>query len=278
MYLMSSIMIPEVIIAHLQALPATSLAPFESRVPTSSFLTMRLPIHSAWLLFVFLVSFASAVFDLNQELDPEGALQVRLDYGFALRSDGENIDLTPQKRNVVFSSVLSFAGSANDISDGQLVQMCLDAYGEMVREGQRYGVPGGSKPSVMTVLAIGKLVILASSQRGPVVFTNLNSASPVSQSLNMCQLAFADVQQGRGEDPDNRDHKNERKCGEIMSAHLWFRIMEQAGFPQESMRDYGGRIVSCSKYRGSISILRPCGSGEQVGPRYYHHRAGLTLQ
>lgn len=146
---------------------------------------MRLPIHSAWLLFVFLVSFASAVFDLNQELDPEGALQVRLDYGFALRSDGENIDLTPQKRNVVLSSVLSFAGSANDISDGQLVQMCLDAYGEMVREGQRYGVPGGSKPSVMTVLAIGKLVILAFSQRGPVVFTNLNSASPCP-SLSIC--------------------------------------------------------------------------------------------
>ncbi|CZR59923.1 uncharacterized protein PAC_09818 [Phialocephala subalpina] len=202
------------------------------------------------LLILIVSVLVRAAYDLSIELVLRGDLQVRLDYNLA-RPAGAPPTQTSKKdiRTVVFTSHLEF---------GQDVKTLVEL--------GRYGFTKYAKPSVMTVFAIGKEIFLASSQKGLTSFINTFPDSPVVKSLALCQATFSDP---------TEYYMHEAKCGEIMSAHSFFRKHPAA----TTMNGLGGRTVSVEMAggTGSLQIKAPCGTGrdDKWGCNLFVEKQGL---
>lgn len=204
--------------------------------------------------------------DLKQELDPQGALGMRMDYGLATRKSYSNDE---NKHEFVFSTHLIFKNSVKEISDGQMVQLAYDATKEMGKDLEQYGAKNKagrpfppSTPTVVTIMAFGKEVIIASSQKGKLIFIDEVQTSPVSDQLEQCQMMWID---SVTPSKDNILHINYRHCGEIMATHLFYLLHEgkQIGdFPDPQPRMIS--IVRNHELPLGMQPFDPCGRDKKV--------------
>ncbi|KAF4551335.1 Hypothetical protein D9617_14g077930 [Elsinoe fawcettii] len=151
------------------------------------------------------------------------------------------------------SSHLRFNDNVNSMTDQQLYQMTIDAFNEMDGAMADYGWdPNGLRrtnymPSVMTVLAAGNDVFLASSQKGRHSFVTGIPDSPVAQALKRCETTA------------RPGPKYEGKCGEMMVTQAYYRL-----YPSPSgRRGQGARTLSVQKdLRGDVTFVLPCGTND----------------
>jgi hypothetical protein len=127
-------------------------------------------------------------YNLDERLEPQGPLGVRLDYNLAtswpepLTKKGKQV-----RRSFLWTSHLKFMEPVSKISDGQLWQMAYDAYDEMTTEMGRYGVTAKKDVSTgLTILAFGNEIILSSTVKGLGAFAYDYPPSSVSKSLQLC--------------------------------------------------------------------------------------------
>ena len=213
------------------------------------------------VLLVFFCQVLNAA-NFDEEHEPDGPLEIRLDYELATRNDKD----WEGGHQWVFSSHLTFNEEVTAITDGQLRKMAEDAFKEMEvnimkyepRMNKKLGRPT-MQPGVITVLALQREIFLSSSQKGSVAFINEVVNSPVKDQLELCQAIWQDF----NINPDKPDHKNGRKCGEVMAFHQYY--LEHG----EKLQDLDplGRVTTVSRLRdsGQISIIPPCGTDAHVG-------------
>ena len=173
---------------------------------------------SLWAFLILITSTLLAVaYDLSSRRDPQGPLGIRLDYSLAVASGGGTAQ-GGMGRQVVYTCHLKFKGNTESISDGQLFQMDIDAFKETEPERTQYKFGSRYKSAVMAVLAVGPDIFLASSQKGKASFTYGLQDSPVLKSLKLCQMVWHES------DKPSTIHQNEGSCGEVMGAHLCYRL------------------------------------------------------
>lgn len=219
--------------------------------------------HHLWTWLVLVSSsLVLAAFDLSTEKVPRGPLGIRLDRALALSTGSKQpVPQSPSdSRSIVLSSHLVFNSEVSLISDGQLRQIVTDAYKEMEPALTQYGFRSRAQPAVMTILAVGREIFLASSQRGAVSFTYDKPASPVALSLERCQMLWPDTHGPpkviEGEVYDQK-HQNTAKCGELMTAHMYYRLNTGV----ENMSGLGARALTVwRRAKGEVLPKAPCGS------------------
>jgi hypothetical protein len=225
-------------------------------------------IVSMFQTWAFLIAFTTALVsvppgnavDLSKPHPAQGPLKVLLDYNLAINSGAGPKQLgSGSKRTVLYSNVLQFQENVNTISSAQLVKIATDAYKEMAQLDSLYRFKD-ALPNVMSLLAIDNFIILASSQKGSTSFGMDLPESPVARTLARCQIAF---ERDTGK---NVNHRMNSRCGEIMAAHIYFRMMDS--MPGATMKGKSARIVAVERKPDGDSyeykIKAPCGTGEQV--------------
>ncbi|TLD05010.1 uncharacterized protein PgNI_09261 [Pyricularia grisea] len=214
-----------------------------------------------WALLLFLLTPLAAaaglferqvhveLFDPKQVPEPigKGKLGISVDFGLAIR--GSDKKEGPQNRRLwVFTSHLTFREDVSSISDGVLLTMAADGLQEVKRFMVEYGISGQFLPAVMTVLASGKEIILASSMKGNgglhiwhEEYPPFGPGTLVSHALNTCQMAWREA----NPDDPNQDkyHMHNGRCGEPMAVHLWHLDKERKG-DTKPLSEMGARIVS----------------------------------
>jgi hypothetical protein len=206
-------------------------------------------------LFLLLVlSCAVLSYDLKVRKSPRGRLGVALDYSLALEWEGDKKGKKQTKRNWFFSSHITFKKEVSEITDGQLWQIAIDAYKELAPELQQYKIKPDDIPKAMGLIAVGKELILTSSQKGPISFVyDMLYDSPVKEYLALCQAVWVD--------DGNKDeyHRRGGKCSEVMAAHLYHIHHE------DQLLLHNARVVTITNYKGDLQHTAPCGS-QKVGP------------
>lgn len=207
-----------------------------------------------WAYLVVVISSLITAYNLDQELGPPGPLGVSLDYQFA--TSGSHDPARPFLRNWVFNSHIIFNQDVSTITDGQLVQIAIDAYGEIDAVQKQYQLnKGKTTPRVMSILAFDSEIILVSSQKGSASFMTDFGNSKVRDSLQRCELMYANtastiLQAG---------HKNGASCGEVMAAHLFYQM-----YPEKNLADMKAVEVSIASHAldedksKSLQVLDPC--------------------
>lgn len=219
--------------------------------------------QSLWLAFAVVLAFLCQVLnaaDFSQRHEPQGKLKVRLDYDLANR-DKRDFEGGHQW---VFSTHITFKGSVEDITARQLKKLAADAYEEMEvdilqykpRMDKKKGTPR-MLPGVVTILAAGKEVFLSSSQKGQVAFINEVDDSPVKKQMELCLAIWADF----NINPEKPDHKNGRKCGEVMAFHQYYQVHPDQDLAKLSPLARGGTVHRIS---GNLVIIPPCGTDAEV--------------
>ena len=198
--------------------------------------------------------------DLRQQHDPQGPLGVRLDYELASRStkDSEKV------HQWVFSTHLTFNNDVAGVTNAQLRKIAEDAYEEMVVDFIQYSpkmekkIPGKPilLPAVITILAFGNEIILSSSQKGYGAFINEVAESPVKEKLELCMAVWGEF----NINPDKPDHKNQRRCGEMMAFHQYYQTHRE----ELSHWDPKPRATTVHKNwkEDEIRIIPPCGTDD----------------
>ncbi|KND93462.1 hypothetical protein TOPH_01958 [Tolypocladium ophioglossoides CBS 100239] len=221
--------------------------------------SLRQTLYLVFLVTLFVFCKVLNAADFSQKREPEGPLQVRLDYTLASR-DTRKWDGAHQW---VFSTHLTFNGKVADITNGQLKKIAVDAYKEMevdilqynptrdLRSGKPQYLPGA-----MTIMAFGNEIILSSSQRGNPAFINEVADSPVRAKLELCQIFWRDFVAGPNADLRMLDHKNQRKCGEIMAFHQYYQVHDQ----DISEIEPKARVTTVLKRSDKYEIIPPCGT------------------
>ncbi|OJJ98443.1 hypothetical protein ASPACDRAFT_61957 [Aspergillus aculeatus ATCC 16872] len=129
------------------------------------------------------IALVNAAADLSSEkpYQNEGptALGVKMDLNFARTWP----DLDPKDPTSPVND------ETDGIEDGQLWQMALTAYNEMLANQEAYKVPRPQRPTAMTILAFDHEVILASSQKGA-SFSYHYLDTPVAKALARCQTMW----------------------------------------------------------------------------------------
>lgn len=154
---------------------------------------MHIHFRPSWPLLLFpilaILTLLEAV-DVSQKLEPQGPLKVTLDYALATSWPPDRVAAT--SRNYVYSSHLTFASSVDALSDSQLWTIAADGFREMDAARLQYSIKKGLVPRVMTVLAFGNEIILASSMKGASSFNYAFQNTPVLESLQLCQMVWRD--------------------------------------------------------------------------------------
>lgn len=219
---------------------------------------MRSSLLGACVLLASWNGLFAATYDLSKEKPPQGPLGVGLDYGFA-KSSGDSV-WSP--RNWVYNSHIKFNGDVSTITDGQLVQIAMDGYKEIIAVQTQYNLnTRRSSPRVMSVLAVDKDIFIVSSQRGKASFMTEFGNTKVRESLERCQAMFAETAAAI----EQPGHKNDASCGEVMAAHLFYST-----YPEKNLADMKAVEVSVKDYdladgKGKlIQVLDPCPGAKTV--------------
>jgi hypothetical protein len=212
----------------------------------------------ALIVVLVLLSQVLNAADFGTKHDPQGPLGIRLDYALATQSNAQ----AEQAHNWVFSSHITFKGNVEDITDGQLVKMVADAYLEMEADILQYSpkIKGGKplmQPGAMSIMATGMEILFSSSQKGTTAFINTVADSPVKEQLELCMATWKDA----FPNTDKPDHKNSRKCGEIMAAHQYYQIHSEKLGSLSPLP----RVTTVTRLRsGEMLVIPPCGSDREV--------------
>lgn len=187
-------------------------------------------------------------------------MEVRLDYDLANR-DKRDYEGAHQW---VFSTHITFNGDVEEITDGQLKQMADDAYVEMEADILQYEPRMDKKkktpkmlPGVMTILATGNEIFLSSSQKGQVAFINEVNDSPVKKQMELCMAVWGEF----NINPEKPDHKNGRKCGEVMVFHQYYQVHPDQDLAQLSPL---ARAATVHRINGELTVIPPCGTDAAV--------------
>ena len=222
------------------------------------------------LILFFLFSFVLNAADLSLRHEPQGDLEVRLDY--ALAKPGARLE---GSHRWVYSSYLTFNEDVSSITDGQLKKIAMDAFQEMEAEVKQYKPDPPAEngklailPGVMTIMAFDKEIILASSQKGRSGFIDHYSDSPVKEALDLCRTLWRETIAPANGANAELDHKNQRKCGEISAFHQYYQIHNK----KIGDLDPKSRVTSIYRSRG-LHIIPPCGGNTANGKkvRQKHH-------
>ncbi|CAM1510070.1 Fc.00g004050.m01.CDS01 [Cosmosporella sp. VM-42] len=207
----------------------------------SSYRTFRFLVVG--LLFAF--SHVLNAANLKERFDPPGHLGVRLDYELATQKT-TRIDAN---HRWLWSSHLKFKEEVKSITSGQLTKIAIDAYKEMEADFKQYEIQGDEAllPDVMSILAFGTEIILASSQKGAGALIDRFPDSPVRQNLELCKIVWRDY--GTGTEQAN---KNKGKCGEVMTFHQYYRT-----HPQEPLLDLKDRARATTVRRPKLGTCEP---------------------
>lgn len=174
-----------------------------------------------------------------------GKLGVKLDYQVAL--GGEPAKLVSGKINVVLTSYLEFKGDVSVVSDAQLLQIAKDAWNEMREARNQYQLGHSQYASkVMSLLAVGNEIFLASSQKGGSSVIDIFPDSPARLALQRCKVASG-----------NNEHKFERRCGEILAIHMYFKMHNNM-----PLNGLNARIVAIEQTAKGLAVKAPCGDKE----------------
>ncbi|KAI6345081.1 hypothetical protein MCOR25_011056 [Pyricularia grisea] len=214
-----------------------------------------------WALLLFLLTPLAAaaglferqghvkLFDPKQLPEPngQGKLGIGVDFGLAIRGSDKK-EYSQKKRLWVFTSHLTFKEEVSSISDSVLLTMAADGLQETKIFMDEYGITEVGLPAVMTVLASGKEIILASSMKGNgglhiwrEEYPPFGPGTLVSQVLNTCQMAW---RKANPDDPNqDKYHMHNGRCGEPMAVHLWHLDKERKGDTQP-LSEMDARIVS----------------------------------
>lgn len=214
-----------------------------------------IPRTLAWLLL--LIGAALAAVDLSKRLDPQGPLGLGLEYEFAKTGSS-------RRRPWQYNTHITFNEPTSAITDGQLVQIAVDAMDEMYDEQLQYGVKktAWNTPYVISAIRFDNEIIVASSQKGGWQFMQNFPESKVSDALRRCQATF---RQDTGIDTE---HKNGASCGEVMAAHIFYQL-----YPDKNLQDMDVVSVSVAEYilvkNGITGVLKkqvidPCPKDAQV--------------
>ncbi|PYI33765.1 hypothetical protein BP00DRAFT_311506, partial [Aspergillus indologenus CBS 114.80] len=172
------------------------------------------------------IALVNAAADLSSEkpYEHEGptALGVKMDLNFAQTWPG----LDPKDPTSPVND------QKNGIEDGQLWQMALTAYDEMLVNQEAYRVPKTQRPNAMTILAFDHEVILASSQKGA-SFSYRYQDTPVAKALERCQTSWRRIYQTEAV------HRRQGQCGEEMAAHLYYLV-----YPATPLSSQQARIAT----------------------------------
>ncbi|RMD44935.1 hypothetical protein DV735_g183, partial [Chaetothyriales sp. CBS 134920] len=206
------------------------------------------------LLLWSLAIYQLYAFTPGQRKEPQGDLKVTLDYSLAMLTPVNERPGHPGVRSYMWSSHVTFNGDVSEISDGQLVQLGLDAYAEMMAEWGPYGIGKTHQPSVMGVLAWGHELIFASSQRGELLFAYNHQNTEVQAILRECGVVWRDTHAATQDQPHMRDGK----CAEVMATQLYYMSRET---PKPRLPDQSARVVAIQRYRGGLEVVPPCGTG-----------------
>jgi hypothetical protein len=211
-------------------------------------------------LFLSLVlGCAVLAYDLDVRKRPKGELGVAIDISLALKwpevPKGQSPNKPQSPRNWLLSSHITFNEEVSTITDGQLWKIAIDAYNEMVPELQQYDVGlGKNLPGAMGLIAFGKELIIASSQKGPkmYIYQLLDDDSPVKEDLALCQTVWVEA----GLKSKKGIHRRDGKCSEVMAAQLYHV------HHGDSLSRHGARVVTMTivdNKSGEIGPAPPCG-------------------
>lgn len=242
------------------------------------------PFSLAVRLWVILLSLLFAqhldAANLSKRHDPKGDLKVGLDW--ELVKDRRHIDGDPQnekKHRWVFTSYLTFTESTTSITDGQLVQMGLDAYDEMVADINQYApekdhLKGGLKslPNAMTIMAFDTQIILASSIKGHQGFlSTFPGDNPLKTAMETCQLRFDE----KHSDTKKKDgHRTQASCGEISTFWRYYQL-DSPNNPVKRIASLQPRArVTTIGLQGESGpmVVEPCGKNNIVSTEINRQR------
>lgn len=196
-------------------------------------------------------------YDLAKPLAPKGSLKLTLDYSLATTWPTELVPLTRQvNRNWVWSSHATFNGDVSQITDGQLWQLALNAFDEIETDMAQYDIRPLNRPSALSVLAWGKELIFATSQKGSTSFAYDYPDSPVRPILELCSVVATDDGVGS---PNSR-HRAEAKCAEPMALQLYY-FSQDNNLSPESAR-IGSVVLGPGKAKPEARD--PCAGPEKV--------------
>ncbi|UKZ74642.1 hypothetical protein TrVFT333_002312 [Trichoderma virens FT-333] len=206
-------------------------------------------VQFARLAFVVVLVFFGQALDaanLKTKHDANGPLKVRLDYALATRSK----DVAENRHQWVFSSHITFEENVEVITDGQLLKMAGDAFAEMEADFLQYAPyldkTGKPKmlPGAMSILAAGNEIFLSSSQKGLSTFINEVAGSPVKCQLEICFATW------KLKHPET-DHKNNRRCGEIMTFHQYYKVHSE-------------KLITLSPLARLTTVVRSAEDGKMI--------------
>ncbi|EHK23192.1 uncharacterized protein TRIVIDRAFT_60146 [Trichoderma virens Gv29-8] len=209
-------------------------------------------VQFARLAFVVVLVFLGQALDaanLETKHDTNRPLKVRLDYALATRSN----DVAENRHQWVFSSHITFKENVEVITDGQLLRMAGDAFAEMEADFLQYApyLDKNGKPKMlpgaMSILAAGNEIFLSSSQKGLSTFINEVADSPVKRQLEVCFATW----KLEHPDKDETDHKNNRRCGEIMTFHQYYKVHSE-------------ELITLSPLARLTTVVRLARTGEMV--------------
>jgi len=162
-------------------------------------------------------------YDVSTRRNPQGPLGVTLDYSLAISwPEPQDPNINDVVRNWMFSTHLEFKNDVTEITDEQLWQIARDAVNEMATDRAGYQINAIREPNALAVLAWGKEIILASSQRGAPSFSYNYANSPVLESLRLCQMVWRD----NGPGGTDREHRARSMCAEPMAVQLYYASTE----------------------------------------------------
>ncbi|KAK2811107.1 hypothetical protein FQN50_002443 [Emmonsiellopsis sp. PD_5] len=217
------------------------------------------------LVFAIFVTFSYVfAYDIKTKKEPQGPLKVALDRAFALSFGAPEDSNGP--RSWLFTSHLTFKDDVEDIGDGILWGIALNATKEMEEERKQYEIGIRAVPNAMTILAWDKEIILASSMKGRLSFSYQQpTTSPVRQTLELCQMSWV----SEYKDTKEEGHRTEAKCGEPMAAHLYY----SSGPNLRLLNETNARIATWVRKAGDRPWERtnPCMEDEAS-----EHRWGCT--
>lgn len=159
----------------------------------------------------------------------------------------------------VWSTHLMFNGNVQSIRDGQLVKLLWDARGEFVEDAQQYEFAPKRWPGAITILAFGNEIILSSSQKGP-SFTYQYSQTPVRELLAQCSAVWQQGAAGREEKP----HRSQSSCGEIMTAHQYYLTRQNQQQPPLHTQNARTVTIFHNLLTQVTDLIPPCGTNQPV--------------
>ncbi|KAF2150285.1 hypothetical protein K461DRAFT_295580 [Myriangium duriaei CBS 260.36] len=178
-------------------------------------------------------------------------LELQRDSSFHLASNADKNFRT----STVFTTQLELSQPVEQVTDNQLVQIGIDAFKELqAAYPNKNGKPDRNMPHVITVLASGQSIYIASSVRGGYNYVKTQCAPP--HPLGDAIQRLSDETGANAPTPEHPtlNHANYAACGEIMTMAMYFKKNGLAS------RTISGRIlaVQLSRADGDIVMKRPC--------------------